>query len=418
MTFLDLLGTFSESTLLIYNVIQKNGPVTLSEIMDGTGFTRGRLMRLLQPLEETGVIRQQGFTESTGGRRSTLYDAEIDKYFIVGFTIGSVRFSLYIVNMKNQHVISRHFPMPPNIQLADFLKNSRITLQEMLDDAGISYNQLIGLGAGLPGAINRKEGVLFRQYGTYLHSSWLHSPIRQELQSTFQLPTIIDSTIFGDALGQYYYGAGRKSERLMVVACSMSITNGFISKGQSFRSINAYEDALAHMTVDINGNLCSCGNYGCVACYSSAHAIIQNFGSQIKLGASTSIAKELDHITIADITDGAEGGDLLARQIVIHAAQVLGCGLANYVRLLNPDTVILNGLLIDHSPLYCDTVIATTRQRLVFDESHRNIQFILNPSDESMPFSQGGATVFLENLLNPEEQLIPRFDHSNSENHE
>lgn len=405
----DFIPDLPDEGKAILNVIQKNSPIIINELIKLLHINRGRLQRLMQTLEHAGLIVSSGHTSSTGGRRSVLYDINCTDYFVAGIAIGSTRYSTFIVNLKNEPIISRQFPRDPSITLEDFIQVVCMQLKALASEASIPYSALIGAGIGIPGAVDQKQGILIRQHSDFFHSSWLNSPMRDIFEKSLHIPVVLDLNIYGETLASYYYGHGRKSEKLMVVACSTSIINGFISKGQLLRSINDREDALAHITVDINGLPCRCGNYGCIECYSSVKAIINRFVSDLKMGRTSSIEKDISQITIHDIVQAAESGDSLASNTIEYAARVLGCGLANYMRLLSPDTVILNGTMIDASPLYYNTVIATVKRQLFHEEGCPDIHFIKNDRPKTDVFSESAATLYLEHLFNPEEKLIPRI---------
>lgn len=405
----EFIPGLSDEGKTILNVIQKNSPIIINELIGLLHINRGRLQRLMQSLEQAGLIVSSGHTSSTGGRRSVLYDINCGSYFAAGIAIGSTRYSIFIVDLKNRPVISRQYPREPAVLLWDFIQIVCTQLHNLALEADIPYASLIGAGIGIPGAVDRRQGILIRQHSDFFHSSWLNTPMRRMFEDSLQMPAVLDLNIYGETLASYYYGKGRNSEKLMVVACSTSIINGFISKGQLLRSINDHEDALAHITVDINGLPCRCGNYGCIECYSSVKAITNRFVCDLKMGRISSICRDISQITIHDIVQAAEDGDSLAVNTIEYAARVLGCGLANYMRLLSPDTVILNGTMIDESPLYYNTVIETVKRQLFHKEDCPQVHFIKNVRPRTDVFSESAATLYLEHLFNPEERLIPRI---------
>ncbi|MCI8512155.1 MAG: ROK family transcriptional regulator [Lachnospiraceae bacterium] len=391
------------------NLIQKNGPVTINDLTSHLHINRGRLQRIMQAMENSNLIAATGYTDSTGGRKSVLYDVNCRDYFVAGMAIGSIRYSLFIVNLKNRLLISRQYPLSTKLTFDQFAVDTCRQLHGLAEEAGISYSALIGMGVGIPGVIDRQAGILIRQHSDFFHESWINTPIRQTLQEVFSLPTVLDLNIYGETLSYYYYGEGRESDNLMSVSCSMSIMNAFISKGRLFRSMNDHSDALAHITVDINGLLCKCGNYGCIDCYSSVQAILKRFTSDLKLGGHSSVKKDIGQISIHDITAAAALGDPASRSAIEYGARVLGCGLANYMRLLNPDTVVLNGIMIDESDLYYDTVIQTVKRQLKYVENNLRIRFIRHTKAESRAFSVSAGALFLESILNSDERFIPKF---------
>jgi predicted NBD/HSP70 family sugar kinase len=103
------------------------------------------------------------------------------------------------------------------------------------------------------------------------------------------MSVIIDNGANMAALAEYIYGEGKGSDNLAYINCGMGIRTGSISSGTVVRTINGTEDAFGHMVIDVDGELCSCGNYGCVECYSSIPAIVGKFARELKKGRVTAV---------------------------------------------------------------------------------------------------------------------------------
>jgi predicted NBD/HSP70 family sugar kinase len=103
------------------------------------------------------------------------------------------------------------------------------------------------------------------------------------------------------------------------------------------------------MTVDENGPLCSCGNYGCLEAVASCAAIIQAVRRALQQGVDSKIhelAKEgLDGINIAMIAQAVRENDSLAFRVLDEAVSHIGVALADVANLLNPRVVIFGGPL-------------------------------------------------------------------------
>lgn len=181
----------------------------------------------------------------------------------------------------------------------------------------------------------------------------------------------------------------------------MSVNTSFIDKGRILRAVDNTEDALTHMTVEIGGRKCVCGNYGCLDCYASAKGIMGQISHKMKIGIPTTIKADPDKLTISMIAEAAKQGDELARSELSYAASVLGIGLANYIRLINPDTVILTSLIIRYSDFYYETVVREVKQQLANSGQAKNIKFL--KLTDSYKTGRSSTTLFLEHLLNPNE---------------
>jgi predicted NBD/HSP70 family sugar kinase len=101
------------------------------------------------------------------------------------------------------------------------------------------------------------------------------------------------------------------------------------------------------MTVDDDGDLCTCGSRGCLELYSSASAIVGRVRRELEHGVASSLSNEFgDHLaglSVEGIVAAAQGHDRLAERVLAEAGAHLGTALASIVNLLNPRKIILGG---------------------------------------------------------------------------
>ena len=182
-----------------------------------------------------------------------------------------------------------------------------------------------------------------------------------------------------------------------------------MDRGHIVRSINNMGNSFAHMTIDMDGRKCMCGNYGCLDCYASARAIMQQVTQKIKAGVPTVLSGEIDTLSLSKIVQAARQGDLLAMSELKYAASALGVGLANYIRLVAPDTVILMGLIVSQMPEYGELAIQAAKNRLYSEtQLSETISFIQLDKWERTGID--GSAMFIERLLNPDEETPIRVN--------
>lgn len=208
---------------------------------------------------------------------------------------------------------------------------------------------------------------------------WEDVPVKSMLEDRLEMPVYIDNSANLSVLAEYFFGSGKGYESVSYFNCGIGIRTGAISSGVIVRTINDAEDAFGHMVVDVDGEPCNCGNYGCIECYSSIPAITGNFSSAIKKGRSSKVQKEPGKITYMDICTAVSGGDDLAREIITGAATIFGAGLANYINLLSPGLVILSEPLVSHSELFYKVSIETAFRKYYSRDTKRVV------------FSKGGC---------------------------
>lgn len=399
----DLFQRLSPECRALLNTIQKNGPVTFAFLMDALQLGRSRLQNMMSQLLEIHAVQESGYSESTGGRRSILYDVNSTDFLIIGVSVGSAKYGVCIANLKNQAVASSEFPMNNQITPINFAIRIHSEVRRMAEQCGLSADQFLGIGLSITGAVDCENGILLRQEANSFHKDWVGCPIRQILEETFCLPAAVDVYISMQTLEQYYYGHGKNSNRLLVITCGMAVGAGFLDRGHIVRSVNNMNNSFAHMIVDFDGRKCTCGNYGCLDCYSSARAIIHQVAQKLKAGVPSKLAGYMDALTISRVIQAAEQGDSLAASELEYAALILGAGLANYIRLVSPDTVILMGLIVSQFPKYGQIAIESAKKKLYsgFRLEQDSISFV--QLDEWKRTGSDGSAMFIERLLNPNE---------------
>lgn len=211
MSIYDTILSFSEESRELLNLIQKNGPVTINGLLEALHIGRSRLQNLLRPLEKEQLIIQNGFSTSSGGRCSVLYDVNCSHFFVLGIFIGSIRYGFCITDFKNRALAFREYGMSREISPKEFARKVHGEILDLIEELEIASEDMIGLGVSMSGAIDRKKGVLLRQSSNYFHPSWLCSPIRDIFEAEFKIPTFFDLSMSGEALEQYYYELGKGS---------------------------------------------------------------------------------------------------------------------------------------------------------------------------------------------------------------
>jgi glucokinase len=128
-------------------------------------------------------------------------------------------------------------------------------------------------------------------------------------------------------------GAGRDVEDLVLLTLGTGIGGGIISRGRILHGFVGMAGELGHMTVLPGGNICGCGNYGCLEKHASATAI-EAMAKLVALG---------DNLTAKEVFDLAEQGNHNARRVFEHMGRALGIALATLINIFNFPLYLLSG---------------------------------------------------------------------------
>lgn len=112
---------------------------------------------------------------------------------------------------------------------------------------------------------------------------------------------------------------------------------------------SGFSGELGHFNVFDNEIICHCGKRGCLETEVSGAAFHRILIENVKEGKrsilSEQILKDEKSLTLEDIVAATNKEDLLCIEILEEIAQKLGRYLAGVINLLNPEMVIIGGVL-------------------------------------------------------------------------
>ncbi len=203
--------------------------------------------------------------------------------------------------------------------------------------------RVIGVGAGAPGPLDTVSGVV----RLTPNLGWTELPLRQRLADGLDLPAAIDNDANCAILGEAWVGAARNVRNAIGMTIGTGIGGGLILDGQLYHGASDCAGEIGHVTVDMNGRRCGCGNYGCLEAYASGTAIATRAIEQIGAGETSSLLElaggDINAITAATVFVAAREGDEVALELVRDTAHYLGTGVAMLINIFNPQMVVILG---------------------------------------------------------------------------
>jgi len=203
--------------------------------------------------------------------------------------------------------------------------------------------EVVGAGIGAPGPLNTKAGIVLLTPNL----GWTDLPLRDLVSHAIGLPVTLDNDANCALVGEWWIGAARGSRHAIVFTLGTGIGGGVIVDGKLVHGASDVAGEFGHMTIDVNGRRCGCGNDGCLEAYASGPAIARRAVEHIEAGDESAISGMVggDHsrVTAQTVYEAAEAGDAIALEVVRETARYLGVGVANLVNLLNPEVVVICG---------------------------------------------------------------------------
>lgn len=394
---LEIIKNLNQTEKNIFNIIQKNGCITKKEIINKTNIKLTSLTRVINNLEKNELIVEIGVAESTGGRKPVIYDVNTQRNYIIGIDISRTYTNVVIINLKMEILFKEKFNMSQIHTPQQTIKYISKIIKRGVNELSLNIDNIFGIGLGTIGPLDRNEGKLL-EVEKFIADGWKNVNIKSLIEEEFNIPVLVDNGANTAVSGEFLYGHGKGYNNIAYFNIGVGIRTGTITSGILIRSMNDIEDVFGHMVIDVDGEACSCGNYGCIECYSTISSIVNKFTAEIKKGRESKIYKKIEDINYVDICNAAENDDELSKEIISDAAIIFGTGLANFSSLLNVDLIILSGPLINNSNLFyrVSTEIAEKKSYL---KKEKKISFSNGGYYKDNVIATGSAAMFLEQVL-------------------
>lgn len=263
--------------------------------------------------------------------------------YSLGIDIGGTKISTAVVNIKGEIITKTRIPTNAEKGVSEMVKRVVNAAEKTLQSSNLEKNKICGVGIGVPGPVDYEKGVLI--FAPNL-SGWRNVPFKKMIQQRINLPVYLENDANAAALGEKLFGSGRDVNNLVYITISTGIGAGVIINGKLYQGSTGTAGEVGHMTIDINGPLCECGNRGCFEALASGNAVAREMREMLSSGKSSVITKwveEIKEVKAEHVFKAAREGDVSAKKIVEKTCRYLAAGIGNVINLLNPELIIIGG---------------------------------------------------------------------------
>jgi len=207
---------------------------------------------------------------------------------------------------------------------------------------GISRSEIIGIGVGTPGPIDPFKGIVLEAPNLI---GWFNVPLKTILTERTGVPVLVGNDANAAALGEWRFGCGRGCQDFLYVTISTGIGGGVIADGKLLLGRKGIAGEVGHMTIQTDGPLCGCGNFGCWEAMASGTALARFATAALERGQHSLIGALAGSNPIEGrhIAAAAVQGDQLAQALMQREGELIGVGLVNLLHLFSPERIALGG---------------------------------------------------------------------------
>lgn len=312
---------------IILNKIRKDGPISRAQIARETNLTPPTVSSNVKELLEQKIVEERDVGESQGGRKPTMLVINDQAFCIIGVDAGPENIKCIVSDLAGKILkrseIKLELPVD-NTQFIDALKKG---ISMCLDGIPKSENEVIGIGIAMHGVVDVEKGMSL--YAPNLGLSDI--PIKEELEKAFGLEVKVENDARAMALGEFWFGNHGDVKSMLAVNIGRGVGAGLIIDGKLYHGSSDIAGEIGHMTIDLHGEICECGNRGCLQTFVTGPAIARKVKAQA------------NPLTAETIYELAVGGNEDYANILAESGRAMGIGLTNLIHIINPEKIVLGG---------------------------------------------------------------------------
>lgn len=349
---------------IVLNIVRQHGPISRADAARISQLYPATVSSIVNDLISEGFVREVGLGDSTGGRQPMMIELNRGVYVACGASIEVGRMRVCLTDLDARVLARAERPLEWQEGPRKNLAHIASAVHEIIQRAQVPPERVLGVGVVYPGPVDTSTGTILASPHM---PGWGGFSLKTALEGELHHDILVDNDANAAAWGEKWFGAAKGYSSFLYIMADYGLGGGIVIDDQLYRGRNDGAGEFGHMTVDIDGPQCKCGNFGCLDVMASGTAIARKMISDLKRGAETLCRDlaggDIEAITVDVVLEAAARGDPHARAIIEESGRYVGIGLANLVNCFNPELIVIGGQLALRSGLFFQSARETARRR-------------------------------------------------------
>ena len=312
----------------ILDTIKQLGAMTQVELSDATGLSPATVSIIVNELASAGMLTTAQITRS--GRRATQVALSRGLGLVAGVHFSSRSLRLVLCDPVGTAVAAQRMPLAGDHRADTGLDQAAELLSDLLAEVGAARDELQGVGVAICAPYDPQTDMLSVPG---LLRGWDEVRIAESLARRLGAPVVADNDANLAMLAESRFGIAKGAASAVFVSISHGIGAGIMAHGQILRGHSGLAGEIGHVRVAENGQLCRCGNRGCLETAVNATAI------------AAALRHTVGSVTLRDVIGMAKQGDIGATRVIADAAQHIGFAIAALSNVVSPEITVIGGEL-------------------------------------------------------------------------
>ena len=251
----------------------------------------------------------------------------------IGIDLGGTKIEGILTDENYKTITRKRIPTNQEEGYNSILESIKNLILELVQES----NDKVSIGVCTPGALSLSSGLIKNSNTQCLIGKDLQNDLKNILHYNISIEN--DANCF--ALAEAKLGAGKNSNLVFGVIMGTGVGGGIIIDGKIHHGRTNIAGEWGHHCLHPEGNICYCGNKGCVETYISGPALEKKWSQLTSQNQSLpEIIKNLDNPNFLNWKKSF--------------LDDFGLSLANVIDILDPDMIVLGGGVSNIDFLYSE----------------------------------------------------------------
>ncbi len=385
-----IVGSNAERTRLhnrqvVLGLVRTHQPVGRAEIARYSGLTTQTVSNIISALESQGYLVDVGRQVRGRGLPASQYAVNANGAVAMGIEVRPSAMFAALVNLSGETLYASRHALESNVPDI-VIRMACAIMKEAKDSVPMAAGKMLGAGVVMPGPFG---DVGLSGLGQSALQGWEGVDAAARLEAALNVPVILENDATAAAVTEHVSGVATDLGSYCYIYFGTGLGLGVVTDGKIMRGAFGNAGELGHVVVKPGGNLCACGNRGCLETYTSRLAVQQHMG---KFGVTIDGVDDLENLFAAKNPHL----ETWIEQAVIPLSQTIGM----IENLFDPQAVILGGAMPD-------AILDDMIERLILPEGSvsnrlgRTLPRVLRGASGRMTAALGGAALVIHDTITP-----------------
>jgi predicted NBD/HSP70 family sugar kinase len=339
-----LLGRLNVRRVL--EVVQRHGPLSRAEVTRRSGVSAPTVSKAVGSLLKSGLLEEGAPPRAALGRPGRILQLATRSARVLGIVLDADRCAVLASGLDGRILEERVHSFPTPGSYAKLIDALVRRVEPLLDEEGVS---ILGLGISMPGLIDRAtgEGVL----SPNLHATDGRAPGR-DLAGRLGIECVVRQESHGLCLAEWFWGEAQGLNDFAMLDVSTGLGLGVMSGGRILEGSTGLAGELGHMTIDLHGRLCGCGNRGCLETLATDSALARAVSERLRRP-----------VGIDEAVRRFRAGAPPLKEALYRTLEYLAVAIGAVINTFNPSTLLVHGRLLEAGDGLFGTLLELVRRR-------------------------------------------------------